>query len=86
MQADRWIAGARLEPCLNAADRDLEAAVALYEWHTAMSAACFATIQHFEVLLRNAIDGQLGDGQPQEPLRDTWLMDSACSSRTGSSR
>lgn len=32
-------------------------------------------VHHFEVLLRNAIDGVLGDGQPQDPIRDTWLMD-----------
>lgn len=35
----------------------------------------FRTIHYFEVLVRNAIDGALGAGQPQEPLRDTWLLD-----------
>ncbi len=32
-------------------------------------------VHHFEVLLRNAIDSVLGDGQPQAPIKDTWLMD-----------
>lgn len=32
-------------------------------------------IHHFEVLLRNAIDGVLGEAQPQRPLKETWLMD-----------
>jgi hypothetical protein len=32
-------------------------------------------IHHFEVLLRNAIDGVLGADQPQQPLKETWLMD-----------
>jgi len=32
-------------------------------------------INGFEVLLRNAIDRQLGVDQPQIPIRNTWLMD-----------
>jgi hypothetical protein len=32
-------------------------------------------VHHFEVLLRNAIDGVLGEDQPQAPIKDTWLMD-----------
>jgi hypothetical protein len=47
----------------------------LYVWHVQLSAACFATIHNFEVLVRNAIDSELGRGQPQSPIRDTWLMD-----------
>lgn len=41
----------------------------------ALSAACFAAIHGFEVLIRNAIDAELGKDQPQTPIRDTWLMD-----------
>ena len=50
-------------------------AVALYDWHAEITAACFAMVHHFEVLVRNAIDGVLGEGQAQEPIKDTWLMD-----------
>lgn len=60
---------------MRAAEGDHARAVAIYGWHTRLSAACFATISGFEVLLRNAIDGQLGLDQPQTPIRSTWLMD-----------
>lgn len=70
-----WISAARLGPFLAETDGDPRLALALYEWHTRLSSACFATLQHFEVLLRNAIDGELGRGQPQNPIPETWLMD-----------
>jgi len=37
--------------------------------------ASFGLIHHFEVLVRNAIDGVLGDGQPEAPIEETWLVD-----------
>jgi hypothetical protein len=60
---------------LDEAEGDHRRAVAIYEWHVRLSAACFATINVFEVLLRNAVDRQLGMDQPQMPIRETWLMD-----------
>lgn len=74
-QAHAWISAARFEPFLVAAGGDHTRAVALYDWHAEIAAACFGMVHHFEVLLRNAIDGVLGDGQPQDPIRETWLMD-----------
>lgn len=74
-QAAEWLSDQRFEPFLDATDGDHQRAVAIYEWHLRVSAACFATINGFEVLLRNAVDRQLGMGQPQTPIRDTWLMD-----------
>jgi hypothetical protein len=74
-QAHVWLSTARFEPFLTAAGGDHARAVALYDWHAEIAAASFGMIQHFEVLLRNAIDGVLGDGQPQDPIRDAWLMD-----------
>jgi hypothetical protein len=74
-QATEWLSDQRFEPFLDATDGDHQRAVAIYEWHLRVSAACFATINGFEVLLRNAVDRQLGMGQPQTPIRDTWLMD-----------
>jgi hypothetical protein len=74
-QASAWISDARLGPFLAASDGDRHLAVALYEWHTRLGSSCFATVQHFEVLLRNAIDAELGRGQPQNPIPETWLMD-----------
>jgi hypothetical protein len=60
---------------LDAASGDHERALALYDWHAELATASFGMVHHFEVLVRNAIDAVLGDGQPQDPLRDTWLMD-----------
>jgi len=44
-------------------------------WHAELATACFGVVQHFEVILRNAVDAALGGSQPQQPLKDTWLMD-----------
>ncbi len=74
-QIERWLSARRFEPFLDACKGDHTSALALYGWHAAISAACFEMIHHFEVLVRNAIDGVLGMDQPQEPLKDTWLMD-----------
>lgn len=49
--------------------------MAQYEWRAELSVASFGLIHHFEVLLRNAIDHALGAGQPQTPIKDTWLLD-----------
>jgi hypothetical protein len=75
LQATEWLSDQRFQPFLDEAEGDHSRAVAIYEWHLRLSAACFATINGFEVLLRNAIDRQLGVEQPQTPIRDTWLMD-----------
>lgn len=74
-QAHAWLSSARFQPFVDEADGDHERALALYDWHAELTSACFGMIHHFEVLVRNAIDAVLGDGQPQAPLRDTWLMD-----------
>ena len=74
-QAQAWLSAARFEPFLAASDGDYERAIELYDWHAEIAAACFGMVHHFEVLVRNAIDGVLGDGQPQQPIKDTWLMD-----------
>jgi len=70
-----WISAARFAPFLNAAEGDYALAGDLYDWHAALASASFAAIHHFEVIVRNAIDEVLGEGQPQEPLRKTWLLD-----------
>jgi hypothetical protein len=74
-QIERWLSARRFEPFLESCEGDHAQALTLYDWHGEISAACFELIHHFEVLIRNAIDGVLGADQPQEPLRDTWLMD-----------
>lgn len=74
-QATDWLSGPRFRPFQDATNGGHDAAVALYVWHAELVAAAFEIIQHFEVILRNAIDATLGSTQPQEPLKDTWLMD-----------
>jgi hypothetical protein len=72
-----WISESRLQPFVDAAGGDLDAALDLYGWHARLSAACFHAMHHVEVVLRNAVDGQLGKDHPDEPLTQTWLMDFA---------
>ncbi|MHB1860897.1 MAG: hypothetical protein ACYCUM_12475 [Solirubrobacteraceae bacterium] len=67
-QAAAWLSGQRFQPYLDDAEGDHRRAVAIYEWHVRLSAACFAAINGFEVLLRNAVDRQLGIDQPQAPI------------------
>ena len=63
-RAAEWISASRLAPFLKAADDDLAAALDLYHWHARVGAACFLTMHHLEVLVRNAIDGELGRSIP----------------------
>lgn len=72
---DLWLSAARFAPFLNAADGDYERALDLYDWHAELSASSHQVIHRFEVVIRNAIDRALGQGQPQEPLKETWLLD-----------
>jgi hypothetical protein len=74
-QARSWLSEPRYARFLEAAEGNHERGVALYEWHADLSVASFGLIHHFEVLLRNAIDRSLGAGQPQTPIKDTWLLD-----------
>lgn len=74
-QAHIWLAKPRYERFLVSANGDHDAAITLYEWHAQLSSACFKLIHHFEVLVRNAVDGVLGVDQPQTPIHATWLLD-----------
>lgn len=74
-EAAAWLSDARSAPFLDSVGGDHDKAVELYEWNARLGSACFTSIHHFEVLLRNAIDAQLGAGQPQTPVYETWLYD-----------
>jgi len=74
-QVAAWISTSRFSPFMDAAGQDRARAVTLYEWHGELAAACFGTMHHFEVLVRNAIDAELGKGHPDTPLTHTWLLD-----------
>jgi hypothetical protein len=70
-----WLTVARFEPYLAEADGDHEHAVALYVWNARVSAACFETLHHTEVLLRNTIDAQFAPVIAAAPPAETWLKD-----------
>jgi len=74
-QITAWISEKRFGPFLERADGDTALATRLYIWHAQVGGASLTTLHHFEVALRNAIDLQLGSGQPDTPLEDTWLLD-----------
>ncbi len=78
MDADEtraWISAERFAPFLEQAEGDQALAFDLYLWHARISGASLTTLHHFEVALRNAIDRQLGSGQPQTPIEQSWLLD-----------
>ena len=74
-QARLWLSSPRFERLLDRCNGDQKMAIALHEWHASLSTASFSLIHHFEVLLRNAVDGVLGRAQPEIPITDTWLLD-----------
>jgi hypothetical protein len=78
MDADKtraWISAERFAPFLERAAGDPALAFDLYLWHARISGASLTTLHHFEVALRNAIDRQLGTGQPQTGIEQSWLLD-----------
>lgn len=74
-QATAWITDARFAPYHSEAGGDHERAVALYVWNAQVSAAVFETLQHVEVLQRNAIDAQFAPVIAAAPPSETWLED-----------
>ena len=77
VQITAWISEKRFAPFLQRAGGDRALATQLYLWHAQVAGASLTTLHHFEVTLRNAIDRQLGSGQPQKPVAETWLLDLA---------
>lgn len=74
-QARRWLSEERYARFRRACRGDHASTMRFYEWHAALSMASFGLVHHFEVLVRNAIDGTLGAGQPEVPIKETWLVD-----------
>jgi hypothetical protein len=74
-QAIAWLSEARYDRFREACGGDHASAIDLYEWHAVLAMASFGLIHHFEILVRNAVDGRLGEGQPETPIKDTWLVD-----------
>lgn len=62
--AGRWLSSPRLGVYLQATANDLDAAMELYDWNAAVTAACFRDVGHFEVLLRNRYAEELQKHYP----------------------
>lgn len=71
-----WLSPERFAEYEGAAAGDPDLASRLYEWNAQAAAALFEMIHHFEVLLRNAIVGQLAvDGQSPATLPGSpWVQ------------
>lgn len=64
----------RLGP-YRAAAGDLDSAIGLYEWNAQVGAALLEVLGHFEVILRNALAGQLRDWHAVRRLPGEWYHD-----------
>lgn len=75
----------RLSTYLAVCGGDLAGALRLYEWNTRVSGACWETIGHVEVALRNAVDERLTLRHTRRGRPGTWLEDPGgeLSERTG---
>jgi hypothetical protein len=65
----------RLSTYLAHREGDFEAAVRLYRWNAAITAAFWEPIGHLEVALRNTLAGQLGERQLRLGRAGSWLDD-----------
>lgn len=70
----QWLPEQRLAPFLAESKRDPEKALELYEWAARMSAACFTTVGHLEVLLRHALDSCLAEMLDEESAGIPWFL------------
>lgn len=68
----RRLSAQRLDGYLNATDRDLDAAIALYEWNCAISAALFEVLGDVEVIVRNALHDSLTSWHARGSFAGEW--------------
>ncbi|MBH0022939.1 Abi family protein [Salinibacterium sp. SWN248] len=74
---EQHFATARLQHYLDACGGDLVAAVRLYEWNAAVSAAFWESLSFLEVGLRNAIDLELTTIHESKGRAGHWIFDDA---------
>ncbi len=73
----RHLSPARLSTYLTATGGDLDAAVDLYRWNAAVSAALWESIGHAEVVLRNATHDALSARHAAKGRQGQWYDDPA---------
>lgn len=64
----------RLSSYLTATRGDLNRALRLYDWNTALSAALYEVLGMFEVVLRNALDRELGAFGSRKQWTQSWYL------------
>jgi len=74
---ERHLSSARLSTYLTATRGDLDAAVDLYRWNAAVSAALWESIGHAEVVLRNATHDALSARHAAKGRQGQWYDDPA---------
>ncbi len=67
----------RLGTYVAGCDGQLDTALDLYDWNTAVSAAFWQPLGHIEVVLRNAMSLALAARQSRDDLPGSWLDDAA---------
>lgn len=72
---ERRLAVDRLRPYRVAVGGDLQDALALYEWNSAVAGAFFEALGHFEVVLRNALHEQLSAWHTNKGRIGEWYED-----------
>ena len=72
---EELFSGERLGTYLARSEGDFDAAVRLYRWNAAITAAFWEPIGHLEVALRNALAGQLAERHAALGLSGSWLDD-----------
>lgn len=65
----------RLQHYLDACRGDVEKAIRLYEWNSELSGACWESLGHLEVALRNAIDRQMTMRHSAKGRAGHWIYD-----------
>jgi hypothetical protein len=74
---DRHFAAARLQHYLTECGGDHAAAMELYDWNAAVSAAFWESLSFLEVALRNAIDREMSTIHARKGRAGPWIFDDA---------
>ena len=77
-QLERLFSAGRLSTYVAQCSDDFDAAVKLYRWNAAVTAAFWEPIGHLEVALRNALSTQLADRHRRLGRNGSWLDDPNC--------
>lgn len=68
-----YLSSERLSTYLRACDHELASALRLYAWNTLVAGAFWEVIGHFEIILRNSLDGRLAYRHARLGRSGDWL-------------